>query len=578
MPEVLAVIGARLNSSRLPAKHLLPLHGLPLVERVLQRLQCARTLTRTVLATTADSVNQPLLDWARGRVEVLAYDGDVNDLMGRIDAVVAACDPDYIAYICGDCPLVDPQFIDHALRQLQAAPACDSIRLADGVTSLHEGMHFYSRAGWRKLLGVSTSAMAREHVGYGDKLTPVLNILPIADSGDYSRIRHRISVDTPADYRFMAALYQRWYEQHPPQSIVALAWVQQQLLEDPALAGINRHVQQKQPDRRYQKVSLFCHVSAAIGLGHLRRCSQIANGLQERLGLGTELYVAGEPRPLPWLSGKVSWVADEAAQLQALEADRAALWIIDLHPDFTDMTAWREACARARARGQHLIALDRLEGLLPEADLLFIPGFYTTLQDARVASGWGNYLFQPVVNQPTLPPSLLVLTGGSDALGYGAWLPALLEAQVPAHYRIDWVQGPYAPPPALPATPRWNCLQQVADVPALLATATAVLTCYGVSLFEAVSSGARTLLLPARQIASAAELAALQQLNCCLMAATDAEIGVQLALLLEDSAALTEMRGRALALGQQVDGISRLLEQVQRLLPASTGAVAGQGG
>lgn len=569
MPNVLAIIGARLNSSRLPAKHLLPLQGLPLVERVLQRLQQARTLTQIVLATTADAYNQPLLDWAQGRVEAVAYGGDVNDLMGRLDAVIAARDPDYIVYICGDCPLVEPGFIDHALRQLQAAPVCDSIRLADGVTSLHEGMHFYSRAGWRRLMAVSTSAMAREHVGYGDKLTPVLNILPIADSGDYSLIRHRISVDTPADYRFMAELYRRWYQQHPPLSLVSLAWVQQQLLADPALGGINRHVQQKQPDRRYQNVSLFCHVSAAIGLGHLRRCSQIAHGLQERLGLGTELYVAGEPRPLPWLSGKVNWVADEATQLQALEADRAALWIIDLHPGFTDMAAWRAACARARTRGQHLIALDRLEGLLPEADLLFIPGFYTTLQDARVASGWGNYLFRPVVNQPAAAPCLLVLTGGSDALGYGEWLPALLEAQVPAHYRIDWVQGPYAPAPALPLAPRWRCLQQVGDVPALLATATAVLTCYGVSLFESVSSGARTLLLPARQIATAAELAALRQLDCCLVAETDADIGAQLARLLRDAEGLTAMCARARALGQQVDGINRLLEQVQRLLPAT---------
>ena len=87
MPDILTIVGARLNSSRLPAKHLLELYGKPLISRVFERLS---PLPGTkVLATTADEYNHPLVEWAKDNsVDCCAYTGDVDDLMGRIDHVV----------------------------------------------------------------------------------------------------------------------------------------------------------------------------------------------------------------------------------------------------------------------------------------------------------------------------------------------------------------------------------------------------------------------------------------------------------------------------------------------------------
>ena len=80
MKKVLAVIGARLNSSRLPGKQLLDLAGKPLIERIFQRLEKIPQLSQIVLATTADDYNQPLLQWAqRVGKQVFAFEGDVND-------------------------------------------------------------------------------------------------------------------------------------------------------------------------------------------------------------------------------------------------------------------------------------------------------------------------------------------------------------------------------------------------------------------------------------------------------------------------------------------------------------------
>ena len=62
--KVAAVIGARLNSSRLPGKQLLPLAGRPLIAHIVERLRHVEGLDQIVLATTADDFNKPLRDWA----------------------------------------------------------------------------------------------------------------------------------------------------------------------------------------------------------------------------------------------------------------------------------------------------------------------------------------------------------------------------------------------------------------------------------------------------------------------------------------------------------------------------------
>ncbi len=61
---VLAVIGARLNSSRLPRKHMLDLAGKPLIARIFERLERVSVIDKLVLATTADDYNKPMVTWA----------------------------------------------------------------------------------------------------------------------------------------------------------------------------------------------------------------------------------------------------------------------------------------------------------------------------------------------------------------------------------------------------------------------------------------------------------------------------------------------------------------------------------
>lgn len=518
--DSVGIIGARLNSSRLPGKHLLPLNQKPLIEHLVARLHQCQNIDRLILATTSDEFNQPLIDWAKDHITCVPYEGDVNDLMGRINNIVEQENPDFVTYICGDCPLVDPTFIDHGLHQLKQFPAFNKVNLKPEIKSIHEGIEIYSRVGWDKLYAASTTPMTREHVGYAHKVTPCLNILEIDDSHDYSSINHRISVDTAADYEFMQRIYERWYQSHDQDLIVDLAWVQSQLIKNLDLASINTHVVQKDPKTNYQNVDIFCHVSEKIGIGHLKRCSQIAKGLQEFLGFGTTIHIHGDKKNIPWLSTRHTWYDSSEQLVEAMDKSETKVWILDFHPEHLKISPILTLCKNAKSLRQvKIIAIDKLSALLDVVDALYIPAFYCDIDNPKVSYGWNHYFIEPF-SEEKKRDQILVLTGGSDALGYGTDLPTLLDNTVAQEWNIVWVQGPYAPPPNIAHHSNINIVNNPENIRGLMAESKIILSCYGLSLFESIASGACTILLPPNTICDETELTKLIDEKVCLTSTT----------------------------------------------------------
>ena len=93
-------------------------------------------------------------------------------MLGRIDALLDRFTPDVLVYICGDCPLVDPGFIDHAVRSLSINNAFDVVALREDCVSIHEGIHVYTQRGWKKMLASSVDKFSREHIGHAQQNHP----------------------------------------------------------------------------------------------------------------------------------------------------------------------------------------------------------------------------------------------------------------------------------------------------------------------------------------------------------------------------------------------------------------------
>lgn len=510
MSKVIAVVGARLNSSRLPGKHRLDLAGKPLIARIFERLAQVGEIDKAILATTADAYNQPLVDWARDAGQaVFAFGGDVNDLVGRVNAVVEAEQPDFVVYICGDSPLIEPGTLSALIRSLRDKPSADHVELAPLPTGkfIHEGFIVYRRALWDRIVAASQTPETREHVGSAlAGLRPGLAIEQIAENPFYASCEHRISVDTPSDYRFMAEIYRRWYAQHPQESIVSLSWVIDEIRRDEQLAATNRDVRQKAVGERSLPILIVCQAGPGIGIGHLSRCLALAGALQDRHFAGVHLLIQASPvakAGLDLLPHR--FIAAEDDLTDAISAETTATnyraIILDLYPANIPDTL-PALLAELGQQGALRVGIDSLHTLAGPAgclDLLCLPGFpvapalLAASAPTPVRHGWPYYLIPPAPTRQAWQPGrrVLILTGGSDATGLGETLPAELDKMLPTGSEIHWVRGPYAAQPRLPAIPRlpWQIHEAPPQLGTLMAETHYALTIYGVSLFELIQHG-----------------------------------------------------------------------------------------
>ena len=79
---ILAILQARMASQRMPGKSLASLGGQPMIQRQIERLRAARTLSRIVVATSVETSDDPLAAFLVSRGQAV-YRGAPVDLLGR---------------------------------------------------------------------------------------------------------------------------------------------------------------------------------------------------------------------------------------------------------------------------------------------------------------------------------------------------------------------------------------------------------------------------------------------------------------------------------------------------------------
>ncbi len=114
-PSIVAIIQARMGSSRLPGKVLLDIGGKPMLDRVVVRTRRAQTIGRVVLATTWDESDDPVAAYCLAQ-GFPVYRGDPLDVLDRYYQVARLFDARTIVRLTGDCPLIDPREIDRTVR------------------------------------------------------------------------------------------------------------------------------------------------------------------------------------------------------------------------------------------------------------------------------------------------------------------------------------------------------------------------------------------------------------------------------------------------------------------------------
>jgi len=581
--RVLAVIGARLNSSRLPKKHLLTLAGQPMIARICQRIERINEIDHVTIATTADDYNQPLVDWgAEAGKHVFAFQGDVNDLVGRVNAVVEQFNPDVVVYCCGDSPLIEPVTVSHLITALMSSPDADTVKLgvaADTRAYIHEGFSVYKRSVWDRIVTASTTPPEKEHVGIALKrFSHQLTMVDVPEDAIYATLQHRISVDTVSDYRFMQEIYRRWYFNHSQDSIVSLKWVIESLQKDSELRSLNAHVQQKTIEEKYKRILVVTQVGKTVGLGHLKRSIILAQALQEIAKANVALWIYGEQ----YDSYDLSLIPHEfcpashefdVAVCRKVDRFRPQTVIFDIETT-ADNDKITHVLQRLRKEQVNLVGIDGLVNWVDQLDLVYVPSFYLSADydrpqyQSKLVYGWDAYLLRKPPQQPrwTVGTNVIVLTGGSDTANLACYLPQQLDEHLPGDAKIHWIKGPFANSPEIPVNTglHWTIYDAPDDIYPIASQMNYALSVYGVSFFEMLQLGLPSVVFNPYKNTTSREMDALRKENVAMVAENSLQAVHDLAGLMENHVLANRLalKGNGLLTGA---GIAEFAQRVVRL-------------
>lgn len=116
-PRSLAVVQARMSSSRLPGKVLKPLAGMPAILFMLARVRRARLVDEIVLATSEHASDDALAQ-AVTAAGYQVHRGPLDDVLARFAGAVRQSSAELLVRLTGDCPLIDPGLIDRSIEYL----------------------------------------------------------------------------------------------------------------------------------------------------------------------------------------------------------------------------------------------------------------------------------------------------------------------------------------------------------------------------------------------------------------------------------------------------------------------------
>jgi len=244
---VVAIVQARMTSTRLPGKVLMPMAGRPMLSWQLERMRRARRLDRIVIATTTNATDDPIVAWCAA----LGCDvtrGSEADVLSRYAEAAQAFGAGTVVRLTSDCPLIDPQMIDEAVDRFGRS-GCDYLsNMLRPSFPYGLAVEVMTAAALREAQAEACDPQEREHV------TPFIYWRPgrfvlesMAVEPDLSH--HRWTVDTPQDFELVSHILENLYPRLP-----GFGWrdVLTLLDEHPEWVKINAQVAQKAVTRATQ--------------------------------------------------------------------------------------------------------------------------------------------------------------------------------------------------------------------------------------------------------------------------------------------------------------------------------------
>jgi spore coat polysaccharide biosynthesis protein SpsF len=241
MTAISIVVQARMSSSRLPKKVLLPILGESLLYRMIERLQQIKHKASIVIATSENSEDDVIEEFCQAK-NITCFRGSLNNLLDRHYQVGVLTNADIVIKIPSDCPLIDPHIVDKVLDFY-----FENEGKYDFVSNLHPATYpdgndveIMTFDALKKAWQEATRPLELEHTTpYFWENPDKFRLANVTwETGlDYS-MSHRFTIDYYEDYLFIKKVFEELYPQNPAFSLEDILSL---LQEKPEIYEINQH-------------------------------------------------------------------------------------------------------------------------------------------------------------------------------------------------------------------------------------------------------------------------------------------------------------------------------------------------
>ncbi|WP_339227478.1 glycosyltransferase family protein [Oceanobacillus sp. FSL K6-2867] len=241
--KVVAIIQARMGSTRLPGKVLKKVLGRPLLSYQLERVKRSNNIDEILVATTDQQPDDAIVSFCQ-MTKIPYYTGSETDVLKRYYKAACHVKADIIVRLTSDCPIIDPAQIDKVIKSYLSHQHPLQFVSNTLNRTLPRGMdtEVFSFNALKKAYEKADSKLDREHVTrYMINNPQIFNLSNVSNSENYSH--HRWTVDTLEDFIFIKKIIEALYPYKPDFTMEDTL----QLLEKfPEWQAINTHIQQKE--------------------------------------------------------------------------------------------------------------------------------------------------------------------------------------------------------------------------------------------------------------------------------------------------------------------------------------------
>lgn len=201
--RIVAVVQARIGSTRLPNKVAMKIRNKSLLEHLIVRLKRAKLVDEIIIATSTKKRDDKVVQIAK-KTGTKFFRGSETDVLGRFTKAAAMLKPDVVVRVCGDQPLTDPEIVDLAIRKHLKSRADYSSTMRKRTFPAGVDAEVFSYKLLKKIERLAKTPHEREHV------TPYIYEHPkkfkIQNMSAGKKLRHpeiKLTVDTKEDFDFI---------------------------------------------------------------------------------------------------------------------------------------------------------------------------------------------------------------------------------------------------------------------------------------------------------------------------------------------------------------------------------------